>query len=131
MKIKRAIVLGIVIWSIGILLYSISYYIPILENTETQVNLVLLIAVMPLVWLGCNYYHKKDKQTNGYFVGLTFLLTAVALDALITVPFFVIPNGGSHYSFFMDLGFWLIAIEFLVVATLYWYIRVYPQTNAL
>ncbi len=131
MKIKRAIVLGIVIWSIGILLYSISYYIPILENAETQANLVLLIAVMPLVWLGCNYYYKKDKQTHGYFVGLTLLLTAVLLDALITVPFFVIPKGGSHYSFFTDLGFWLIAIEFLVVATLYWYIRVYPQTNAL
>jgi hypothetical protein len=83
--------------------YCISYYIPILENIETQVNLVLLIAVMPLVWLGCNYYYKKDKQTHGYFVGLTLLLTAAALDAIITVPFFVIPNGGSHYSFFMDL----------------------------
>ena len=49
MKIKRAIVLGIVIWSIGILLYSLSYYVPILENQETQANLVLFVAVMPLV----------------------------------------------------------------------------------
>jgi RsiW-degrading membrane proteinase PrsW (M82 family) len=127
MKIKRAIVIGIAIWSIGILLYSISYYVRILENAETQANLVLFVAVMPLVWLGCAFYYKKDKQTHGYLVGQTMLLTAVVLDALITVPFYVIPKGGSHYNFFTALGFWIIAFEFLLVAVLYWYARVYPQ----
>jgi RsiW-degrading membrane proteinase PrsW (M82 family) len=127
MKIKRAIVLGIAIWSIGILLYSTSYYVPILENVETQANLVLFIAVIPLVWLGCTFYYKKDNQTHGYLVGQTMLLTAVALDALITVPFYVIPKGGSHYSFFTSLGFWVIAFEFLLVAVSYWYACVFPQ----
>lgn len=130
MKIKRAIVLGIVIWSIGILLYSLSYYVPILENQETQANLVLFVAVMPLVWLGSRLYYKKDNQTHGYLVGQTLLLTAVVLDALITVPLFVIPKGGSHNSFFTGLGFWIIAIEFLVVATLYWYARVYTPIKS-
>ena len=130
MKIKRAIALGIIIWSIGILLYSLSYYVPILEDPETQANLVLFAAVMPLVWLGSTFYYKKDKQTHGYLVGQTLLLTAIVLDALITVPFFVIPKGGSHYSFFTGLGFWIIAIEFLVVATLYWYARVYSQIKS-
>jgi len=60
-------------------------------------------------------------------VGQTLLLTAVAMDALITVPFFVIPKGGSHYSFFTSMGFWIIALEFLIVASLYWYIRVFPH----
>lgn len=130
MKIKRAIVLGILIWSIGILLYSLSYYVPILENQETQANIVLFVAVMPLVWLGSKFYYKKDSQTHGYLVGQTFLLTAVALDALITVPFFVIPKGGSHFNFFTGLGFWIIAIEFLVIATLYWHARVFTQLKS-
>ena len=130
MKIKRAIALGILIWSIGILLYSLSYYVPILKNPETQANLVLFVAVIPLVWIGSRLYYKKDSQTHGYLLGQTLLLTAVALDALITVPFFVIPNGGSHYSFFTGLGFWIIAIEFLLVATLYWYARVYTQIKS-
>ena len=128
MKTKRAILLGIAICVIGILCYSISFYIPILENAETQANIVLFIVVMPLVWLGCSFYYKKEYKTHGYKVGQTMLLTAVALDALITVPFFVIPNGGNHYSFFTSLGFWIIAFEFLVVAVLYWYTRVYPNT---
>lgn len=127
MKIKHAILIGIIIWSIGILLYSLSYYVPFLENPETQANLVLFVAVMPLVWFGSNFYYKKDNQTPGYLVGLSLLLTAIVLDALITVPLFVLPKGGSHYSFFTDFGFWIIAIEFLLVATLYWYARIYSQ----
>lgn len=131
MKTQRSILLGIAIWIIGILFYSISYAIPILENPETQANIVLFVAVMPLVWFACSFYYKKDTKTHGFKVGQTLLLTAVALDALITVPFFVMPQGGSHYSFFTSLGFWIIAFEFIAVATLYWYIRVYPQTNTL
>ena len=131
MKTQRTILLGIAIWIIGILFYSISYAIPILENPETQANIVLFVVVMPLVWFACSFYYKKDTKTHGFKVGQTLLLTAVTLDALITIPFFVMPQGGSHYSFFTSLGFWIIAFEFLAVATLYWYIRVYPQTNTL
>ena len=131
MKTKRAILVGIAIWIIGILFYSISYSVSILENAETQANVVLFIVVMPLVWIGCLFYYKKDNKTHGLKVGQTLLLTAVALDALITVPFFVIPNGGSHYSFFTSLGFWIIAFEFLAVAALYWYAQVYPKNNTI
>lgn len=129
MKLKRAIGLGVAIWIIAVLLYSISYYVPILENAEAQANLVLFLAVMPLVWIGCSLYYKGDDQTHGYLVGQTMLLTSVALDALITVPIFVIPKGGSYYSFFTDLGFWIIAFEFLIVAVLFWYARVYPRKH--
>jgi hypothetical protein len=131
MKLKRAILLGIVIWVIGILFYSISYAIPILEDLDKQANIVLFVVVMPLVWFGCYFYYKKDNKTHGLKVGQTLLLTAVALDALITVPLFVIPKGGSHYSFFTSLDFWIIAFEFLVVAALYWYACVYSKNKTL
>ena len=60
-------------------------------------------------------------------VGLVFFLTAAILDALITVPFLVIPAGGSYYEFFADPGFWIIALEFLAVAVLYYRTRVYSR----
>ena len=128
MKTKRAILTGVVIWIIGILFYSVSQFVPILEDADTQANVVLFVVIMPLVWLGCSYYYKKDDKTHGLKVGQTMLLTAVALDALITVPFFIMPRGGSHYTFFTSVGFWIIAFEFLLVASLYWYAKVYPQT---
>ena len=127
MKTQRAILLGIAIWMISILFYSISYTIPLLEDPDNQANVVLFIVVMPLVWFASSFYYKKDNKTHGFRVGQTMLLTAVALDAIITVPLFVIPNGGSHYTFFTSAGFWIIAFEFLLVASLYWYARVYTQ----
>jgi hypothetical protein len=127
MKLKQLIIIGITIWIIGILIYSISFSVPILENAETQANTVLFLVVMPLVWFGCHFYYKIDNKTHGLKVGQILLLTAVVLDALITVPFFVIPNGGSHYSFFTSPAFWIIVLEFLTVAVLYWYARVYPH----
>lgn len=131
MKTKRAIYLGIAIWIIGILLYSISYYVPILESADTQANVVLFVAVMPLVWIACSFYYKKDDRTHGIWVGQTMLLTAIALDAIITVPYFVIPRGGSHYSFFTSIEFWIIAFEFPLIASSYWYTRIYTKQTIL
>lgn len=121
MKKSRAISIGIIIWIIGVSVFTLSSYISILENAELQANMLLFISVIPLVWFGAKYYYKEDLKTHGYWVGQTFFLTATALDALITVPFFIIPNGGSYYQFFTDLGFWLIGLVFIVITVLYWY----------
>lgn len=129
MKTKRAILIGVVIWIIAVTLYTLSFFVSILKNATTQANMVLFIAVMPLVWLGCQYYYKKDNYTHGIKLGQTMLLTSVVLDALITVPLFEIPNGGNHYSFFTAPAFWVIALEFIAVATLYYYARIYPFKN--
>lgn len=127
MKHLRAIGIGIIIWIIGVSIYNISFFIPILENPVQQANTALFIAVVPLVWLGALQYYKKDNHTQGYWIGLTFFLIAGTLDALITVPLFIIPNGGSHHEFFTDPGFWLIGVEFIAIATLYWYAKVHTK----
>ncbi|SHJ66122.1 DUF5367 family protein [Pseudozobellia thermophila] len=124
MKQLRAIGIGVIIWIIGVSLYTLSFYIQVLQNAEQQANMLLFISVIPLVWYGARLYYKKETNTHGYWVGQTFFLTATALDAIITVPVFVIPNGGSYYQFFTDLGFWLIGFEFLGITVLYWYIKV-------
>ena len=124
MKHLKAISIGIIIWIIGVSVYTLSSYISILENAEQQANMLLFISVMPLAWFGAHQYYKQDMKTHGYWVGQTFFLTATALDALITVPFFVIPNGSSYYQFFTDLGFWLIGFEFITITVLYWYIKI-------
>ena len=124
MKTKRAILIGIIIWIIAIFFYSVSYFTPILSNADTQANVVLFIIVIPLVWKGCFYYYKNNSKTHGLKIGLMMLLTSIALDALITVPVFMIPNGVNHFSFFTTLEFWVIALEFLIVATIYWYTQV-------
>ncbi|MDT0606869.1 DUF5367 family protein [Croceitalea rosinachiae] len=123
MKTLRAIVIGILIWILGVSAFTLSFFIPVLENLEQQANLVLLIAAIPLVWFGSQQYYKKDTKTHGMWVGITFFGVAAILDALITVPFLVAPQGGSHYVFFTDSGFWLIGGVFITTAILYGHFR--------
>jgi hypothetical protein len=119
MKTKKIIGIGIVIWIIGVSLFTLSFYIPVLEDPEQQANAVLFISVPLLAWFGARQYFKNGLNTQGYRVGLAFFLVSMTLDALITVPYLIIPNGGSYYQFYTDIGFWLIGLEFLLVAMLY------------
>ncbi|GAB4509781.1 MAG: hypothetical protein Tsb004_11310 [Allomuricauda sp.] len=127
MKHVRAIGIGIFIWIIGVSLYTFSFYIPILENPELQANIFLSIGVVPLVWFGSKLYYRKNNTTKGYWLGLVFFSIAAVLDALVTVPLFIEPYGGSYYSFFTAIGFWLIGMEFVITATCYWYVEVYGK----
>lgn len=128
MKKIRAILIGIIIWILGVSVYTISFYIPLLENEELQANLILFISVIPLVWNGSAFYYKNDKKTHGIWIGLMFLAVSALLDALITVPVFMKPNGVSHLEFFTELGFWGIAMVFITVVVLYYQLRIRNQT---
>jgi len=124
MKQFRIIAIGIIIWIIGVSIYTLSFYIPILEDSELQANIFLSLGILPVVWFGTRLYYRKKSTTKGYWLGLAFFLVAAVLDALITVPFLMAPYGGTHYSFFTAIGFWLIGIEFIIMTTLYWYTKV-------
>ncbi|WP_299364493.1 DUF5367 family protein [Winogradskyella sp.] len=128
MKTIRVILIGIAIWILGVSFYTFSFSVSLMKDAEMQANLVLFFCVIPLVWFGSALYYKTDKTTSGYKVGLILLLISAALDALITVPFFMIPNGIDHFTFFTSFGFWLVALEFICIAALYHYIKVYSKT---
>ena len=98
-----------------------------MEDPEFQANLVLTLAVIPITIFGANFYYKKGNKTNGFKLGILMFSIAMTLDALITVPLFILPEGGSHFTFFTDPGFWLIAVEYILVVGLYWRFRVSRQ----
>ncbi|WP_242121578.1 DUF5367 family protein [Aestuariivivens sediminicola] len=127
MKLFRTIGIGIIIWILGVSIYTISFYIPILENSELQANIFLSLGILPVVWFGTKLYYRKKSATKGYWLGLAFFLIASVMDALITVPLLIVPFGGTHYSFFTAIGFWFIGIEFMIMTTAYWYVKIYSQ----
>jgi hypothetical protein len=51
-------------------------------------------------------------------------ITAILLDAIITVPFFVQPQGGNYREFFGAPAFWLIASEIVLIILTYYHFRV-------
>lgn len=116
MKTIRAIIIGIGIWITAIIAFIVSFSLPFTDNLELQSNIVLSIAIIPLVILGTKLYYKKYANANPFLVGLILFATVALLDALVTVPFFMMPNGLGYTDFFLSFSFWLIAAEFYTIA---------------
>lgn len=130
MKLTRTIGFGLLIWIIGVNLYALSFYLPILKDAEQQANIWLSIVIIPVVWFGSKLFYKKGITTNGFLIGSIFFGISAILDALITVPFTVLPYGGSYYEFFINIGFWFIGLEFIATTTLYWYCNVFSKSKS-
>ena len=119
MEIKRAIISAAMVWAIGVTAYILSFFVKILDNPELQANIVLTLALIPSVILGAKYYYKTGAETHGFKLGVFMFLVTICFDALITVPLFIIPAGGSHLTFFTDAWFWFIGLEYILVVGIY------------
>ena len=128
MKTLRALLTAITVWIAGVGTFIASYYIPMMSDPDLQANIALSLSLIPLGWLGSRFFYSKYNNPNGFFFGLIMVLTAVVLDALVTVPLLVAPNGGTYLSFFGAASFWFIALEYYLVVVLYWYVRVKPRS---
>lgn len=123
MNIKRAFFASIIIWVLGVSAYIGSSFIILLEDPTLQANLVLLIALIPSAMIGANFYFRKATAANGWKLGMVMFGFTILFDAAITVPVFIIPEGGSYITFFTDPGFWLIGVVYVGVIGLYNIIR--------
>ena len=115
----KTILAGAAIWLGGVSIYTTSYFIPILKDVELQANISLAIGLIPIAWFAARFYFKKESLSHRVKAAFSMLLTAILLDVLITVPFLIIPYGGSYQSFFTGFSFWLIATEYLIVILIY------------
>jgi len=120
-NLKRASLSALIIWVTGVSAFVGSFYFPLMDNPDEQANWFLTLALIPAIITGVYFYNKNGLRTNGLRLGGFMFLLTILLDALITVPIFIIPSGGDHLSFFGDPGFWFLGIEYvLLVATANW-----------
>lgn len=120
MDVKRAILSALIVWILGVSTYYVSYFFPLLEDANLQANIILTLALIPYAYLGAKVYYRNAWPIKGIFLGLFMFTVAAFLDALITVPLFIIPNGGTYFSFFGDPGFWIIGLFYVGTIVLYW-----------
>lgn len=113
-KILFSILCAILVWVLGISFYLSSFYITILENPELQSNIIIALTIIPSASFG-TYLFYKNSYMKPSILALKFVFVAVVLDVLITVPVFIIPNGGSYSEFFGDPMFYTIAVEFYFI----------------
>lgn len=129
LNIKRTIVSSIIVYILLIPVFIGSYYVPILEDPDLQANLALMMAMLPAAYFAAHIYYRKGLKTSGYVLGCFMFLMAIVLDSIITVPVFIIPLGGDHLSFFSDISFWLIGLEYMTIIVAYWQLKVVKNAN--
>ncbi|KAA1243406.1 DUF5367 family protein [Aquimarina sp. RZ0] len=113
-----SIICAILVWILGVSFYLLSFYIPILENPEQQSNIVLILTIIPSACIGTYlFYNKRWMKPSA--LALTFIIMAIILDALITVPVFAVPNGGTYSKFFGDPVFYTIIVEYYFIVLYY------------
>ncbi|WP_406683405.1 hypothetical protein N1F78_12050 [Seonamhaeicola sp. MEBiC1930] len=109
-----SIVCGMLVWILGVSFYLLSFYVHILENPILQSNVVLALGIIPSACLGTYLFYLKS-YIKPSALGLTFVIVATLLDLIITVPVFIISNGGSYTDFFGDPMFFTIIVEFYFI----------------
>lgn len=109
-----SIVTAMAVWLLAVSFYLASFQLSILENAEVQANIILALGIIPSAYLGTYLFYKKGNLKPSY-LALTYISIAVLLDALITVPMFVIPGGGSYSEFFSNPIFYIIVVELYLI----------------
>ena len=120
---KSVFILAILVWTLGVISFITSYFVPMMSDPDIQANWFLAIFFIPAATFGAHIYYRKGYKTNGIVLGALMFLVTIILDAFITVPFFIMPYGGNYASFFLDPGFWLLAVEYISVVVAYWQIE--------
>ena len=119
LNVKRVLIAASIAYLIGVSAFLASFFVPVMADPKVQGNLVLSVVIIPASILGAYYYYRKGHHANGFLLGASMFLITMILDALITVPLFVIPAGGDHISFFSDPFFWLIGLEYILAVALF------------
>lgn len=120
----RAILSGALVWLLIFITFGVLAYIPGIKDSMNQQALIVGILIIPYAMVGATFYYKNNKKDNGIILGLIMVFTALVLDALITVPFFSIPNGGSYSSFYSYIFLWVLVFINLTTVYFYWQFKI-------
>ncbi len=128
MKNIRAILIGALVWVFIFAAFAGLAYLPNIKDSLDQQALIVDILIIPFATFGAFIYYKNGNKNNGFIVGLIMVVTALTLDALITVPLVEIPNGRSYESFFTYPLLWMLAAVNIGTVFFYWILIVKRRT---
>lgn len=102
---KKATILGILLWILIFVLFTIIMFIPVVGNYTSY----LAIIIGPLIVLLCGYYYftaVPGGAVDGLVIGIYWLILGSILDAVITIPLFVKISYAAYFlSWTMLLGY--------------------------
>lgn len=116
----RAILTGSLVWLLVFTTFLVLAYLPRFKDSLDLQAFIVAILIIPFAILGASIYYKNGNKDHGLMVGIIMVITALLLDVLITVPFVVIPTGGSYHSFFTYPPLWVLVLINVLTTYFYW-----------
>jgi hypothetical protein len=124
MKHVRAIFIGAMVWVFIFTSFAILGFVPSIKDSITLQAIIICILIVPFALFGASIFYKNGNKENGMTIGIIMTLTALILDAMITVPFIEIPKGGSYQSFYSFPPLWLLVIINIVTVYFFWKLKI-------
>lgn len=111
MKLLKAILLGIFLWILIFIWWSIIMEVPALSGRLLLQWLIHFALLVPACVLVARVYYMSDDKMSGFFLGIIFIVVAIVLDLLVTIH--IVPGGFGR--FFSNPFLWIGFIELLFV----------------
>lgn len=124
MKHFRAISIGAMVWGLTFISFAILGFVPSIKDSLYLQALVVSILIVPFAILGASIFYRNGNKENGMTIGIIMALTALILDALITVPVIEIPKGGSYQSFYSFPLLWFLVLTNITTVYFFWKIKI-------
>ncbi|MEI6058669.1 MAG: DUF5367 family protein [archaeon] len=119
-------------WLRGLLIAALIWLLIFIEISVTMIGLKLTnqtswiihyIFLVPIVFFCTGLYYRTKDKTKGFFLGLYFLAVGIILDMIVTVPMFIIPQGGNYMTYFSNLYMLAGFVESVILVSVYDVIR--------
>lgn len=124
MKYLKILLPGISVWLCVSLSFYILGFIPLINGSFRSQAVIAMIFIVLYANESAFFYYKNGIKLHGLLLGIIMSLTALLLDALITVPFIEIPNGRSYYSFFSSPVLWILAGINSITVYCFWKMKI-------
>jgi len=119
----RPLLAGTIVWSLIFSSFLLMSILPEFQESKNLQNITILILIVPFVILANRFYYRDNNQLNGFYLGFLIIICCLVLDALITLPLVILPEGGSYSEFYTDPGLIIMGAEILLVSYFYFFFR--------
>jgi len=127
MKYFRTIFTGSLVWLMVFTAFAILGFVPIIKESLDLQASIIGILIVPFAIVGASIYYKNGNKENGLTTGIIMALTALILDAIITVPLIEIPKGGSYQSFYSYPLLWVLVMINIATVYFFWKLKIKPN----
>lgn len=123
---KKSILLGILLWviiffEVSILMFGFNLKSPEISYYILHGILITIFYILAVLY----YFSGKVKKGfgQGILLSIVLIIVEVILDSIITIPLFIVPNGGSYSSFLLSKEMLLSYLWFFIIASTIGYMK--------